>query len=64
MDEDIPQEVFDQIAAEVAAARAIATEGSGGGTGGSSSSDIRICQYCTFENIHKGGDCEVCGLPL
>ncbi|KAJ2927148.1 hypothetical protein H1R20_g9921, partial [Candolleomyces eurysporus] len=50
MDEDIPPEVFDQIAADNAA--------SGSGPG------IRICPHCTFENTHAGSDCEVCGLPL
>lgn len=54
-DEDIPQEVFDQIAAEEAAAR---------GTGNGGESSIRICPHCTFENAHGGADCEVCGLPL
>lgn len=49
--DDIPPEVFDQIAADDAA-RA-------GGSGG-----IKICPHCTFENDHSGGDCEVCGLPL
>ncbi|KAJ6604270.1 NPL4 family-domain-containing protein [Mycena vulgaris] len=57
-DEDIPQEVFDQIAAEEAAARGTA------GDGGGSSAGIRICPHCTFENVHGGTDCEVCGLPL
>ncbi|KAJ7169498.1 NPL4 family-domain-containing protein [Mycena filopes] len=56
-DEDIPQDIFDQIAAEEAAAR-----GNGGAAGGSSG--IRICPHCTFENAHGGTDCEVCGLPL
>ncbi|KAH9945623.1 polyubiquitin-tagged protein recognition complex Npl4 component [Amylocystis lapponica] len=51
-DEDIPQEIFDQIARE---------GGSGGGGGGS---NVRVCPHCTFENTHGGGDCEVCGLPL
>lgn len=50
MDEDIPQDVLDQIAAEQAA--------SGGGSG------YRVCPHCTFENAHGGNDCEVCGLPL
>ncbi|KAJ2920228.1 hypothetical protein MD484_g186, partial [Candolleomyces efflorescens] len=50
MDEDIPPEVFDQIAADNAA--------SGSGPG------IRICPHCTFENTHAASDCEVCGLPL
>ena len=50
MDEDIPPEVFDQIAAEQAAA---------GGAGGP-----RVCPHCTFENYGSAGDCEVCGLPL
>ncbi|KAL1741076.1 hypothetical protein HDZ31DRAFT_67283 [Schizophyllum fasciatum] len=49
MDEDIPPEVYDQIAASEA-------QGSGGGP--------RICPHCTFENYHGGSDCEVCGLPL
>lgn len=53
MDEDIPQEVLDQIAAEEAASR------SAGGNAGT-----RICPHCTFENTHAGSDCEVCGLPL
>ncbi|KAJ7770834.1 NPL4 family-domain-containing protein [Mycena maculata] len=56
-DDDIPQDVFDQIAAEEAAAR-------GNGDGGGSSAGIRICPHCTFENAHGGSDCEVCGLPL
>ncbi|KAF7339992.1 hypothetical protein MVEN_01916900 [Mycena venus] len=55
-DDDIPQDVFDQIAAEEAAAR--------GADGGGSSAGIRICPHCTFENAHGGTDCEVCGLPL
>ncbi|KAL0950742.1 hypothetical protein HGRIS_007515 [Hohenbuehelia grisea] len=59
MDDDIPQEVFDQIAAEEAAAR---RDTSGGAAG--SSRGIRICPHCTFENDHGGTDCEVCGLPL
>lgn len=53
MDDDIPPEVFDQIAAEQAASRE-----------SGSSSSIRICPHCTFENVHGGTDCEVCGLPL
>ncbi|PFH50757.1 hypothetical protein AMATHDRAFT_3612 [Amanita thiersii Skay4041] len=55
MDEDIPQEVFDQIAAEEATARAAGT---------SSSRNVRVCPHCTFENDYGGSDCEVCGLPL
>lgn len=58
MDEDIPQDVFDQIAAEEAAR----SGGSGAGSGGAGG--IRICPHCTFENDHGGTDCEVCGLPL
>jgi nuclear protein localization family protein 4 len=54
MDDDIPPEIFDQIAAEQAASQA-----AGGSSGG-----IRICPHCTFENAHGGSDCEVCGLPL
>ena len=52
MDEEIPPEIFDQIRESEMA--------SGGGT----SSRIRICPHCTFENTHEGTDCEVCGLPL
>ncbi|KIK26619.1 hypothetical protein PISMIDRAFT_265078 [Pisolithus microcarpus 441] len=51
-DQDIPPEVFDQIAAEEAASREVRT------------SRIKICPHCTFENDHSGSDCEVCGLPL
>ncbi|KAF8213471.1 NPL4 family, putative zinc binding region-domain-containing protein [Mycena galopus ATCC 62051] len=51
MNDDIPQDVYDQIAAEQAAAAG-------------SSAGIRICPHCTFENEHGGTDCEVCGLPL
>lgn len=54
VDEDIPQDVFDQIAAEEAR-----REGPGG-----VSSGIKICPHCTFENSEGGTDCEVCGLPL
>ena len=50
--DEIPQEVFDQIAAEEA------TRGRG------DTSRVRICPHCTFENAHRGNDCEVCGLPL
>ncbi|KAF6766078.1 NPL4 family-domain-containing protein [Ephemerocybe angulata] len=50
MDEDIPPELYDQIAADNAA---------GGGGGG-----VRICPHCTFENTGGGSDCDVCGLPL
>ncbi|KZT44498.1 polyubiquitin-tagged protein recognition complex, Npl4 component [Sistotremastrum suecicum HHB10207 ss-3] len=25
---------------------------------------VRVCPHCTFENVHGGSDCEVCGLPL
>lgn len=52
-DQDIPQEIFDQIAAEEAASREVRTK-----------SRTRICPHCTFENDHSGNDCEVCGLPL
>lgn len=55
MNEDIPQEVFDQIAAEEAARN---------GGGSSAAGGIRICPHCTFENDRGGNDCEVCGLPL
>ncbi|KAF8078317.1 NPL4 family-domain-containing protein [Lyophyllum atratum] len=55
MDEDIPQEVFDQIAAEEAARAASGPSGVQG---------VRVCPHCTFENDHSRPDCEVCGLPL
>jgi nuclear protein localization family protein 4 len=60
-DDDIPREIFDQIAAEEAAGA------SAGGLGRNMDMDgpgIRICPHCTFENVHRGTDCEVCGLPL
>ncbi|OAX44852.1 polyubiquitin-tagged protein recognition complex, Npl4 component [Rhizopogon vinicolor AM-OR11-026] len=52
MDEDIPREVFDQIAANE--------------VGGNSrvGSGTKICPHCTFENPEEQTDCEVCGLPL
>ncbi|KAK7064546.1 nuclear protein localization protein 4 [Favolaschia claudopus] len=53
-DDEIPQDILDQIAAEEAA-----SAGAGG-----TSSGIKICPHCTFENAHSGTDCEVCGLPL
>ena len=52
MHEDIPPELLEQFAREE------------GGGGGQSSSNIRICPHCTFENTHSGPDCEVCSLPL
>jgi nuclear protein localization family protein 4 len=55
MDEDLPPELIEQLAA---ADRAAAGDASGAG-------GIRICPHCTFENPPGGGtDCEVCGLPL
>lgn len=56
MDEDIPQELLDQIAAEEA------THASG--PSGSGLQELRVCPHCTFENDHDRPDCEVCGLPL
>ncbi|KAH7883805.1 NPL4 family-domain-containing protein [Phlebopus sp. FC_14] len=53
VDEGIPQEVLDQIAAEEAAH-----------TSRGPASSVRICPHCTFQNEHGGSDCEVCGLPL
>jgi nuclear protein localization protein 4 homolog len=58
MDEDIPPEVFDQIAAEEAARL---------GAGPSNEAihrNTKVCPHCTFENSDGGTDCEVCGLPL
>jgi nuclear protein localization family protein 4 len=57
MDEDLPPELLEQIAA---AERAAGGDDIGGGGGGG----IRICPHCTFENTGAGTDCEVCGLPL
>lgn len=54
MDEDIPQEIFDQIAAEEAAHA----------SGRESPRNIRVCPHCTFENEPGGSDCVICGLPL
>ncbi|KAI0803035.1 NPL4 family-domain-containing protein [Irpex lacteus] len=54
MDEDIPPELLEQFARE---------GGGSGSGGGQSSSSIRICPHCTFENTHSGPDCEVCMLP-
>jgi nuclear protein localization family protein 4 len=58
MDEDLPPELLEQIAA---AERAAGGDDAGGGGGGGG---IRICPHCTFENTGAGTDCEVCGLPL
>lgn len=58
MDDDIPQDILDQIAAEQAAAGGSAPA-SGGGTPG-----VKICPHCTFENDVGRTDCDVCGLPL
>nr|GAT43691.1 predicted protein [Mycena chlorophos] len=58
MEDDIPQEILDQIAA---------AEGNGGGDAGggdASSGGVRICPHCTFENSARAADCDVCGLPL
>ncbi|KIY51319.1 NPL4-domain-containing protein [Fistulina hepatica ATCC 64428] len=52
VDDEVPQEVLDQIAAVEAA------------SGGASGTSVRVCPHCTFENSHGGSDCEVCGLPL
>lgn len=51
-DDDIPQEVLDQIAADEV------------GGAGATHERIRICPHCTFENDHSRPDCDVCGLPL
>jgi nuclear protein localization family protein 4 len=59
MDEDIPPELFDQIAAEEASRTSTAARPTPGSNRG-----VRICPHCTFENEHGGTDCEVCGLPL
>ena len=56
VDQDIPQEIFDQIAAEEAAT------GAGVGAGGFGTG--KVCPHCTFENDASRVDCDVCGLPL
>lgn len=61
MDEDIPPEVFEQIARSEEASRAGTRGASPGAVGGG---NVRVCPHCTFENSHGGSDCEVCGLPL
>jgi len=55
MDEDIPQDLLDQIAAEASANVRVGSSGSG---------SIKVCPYCTVENPSNRVDCEVCGLPL
>lgn len=55
MDQDIPPDLFDQIAAQHVV---------GGESRGATSAGIRVCPHCTFENTHSSSDCEVCGLPL
>ncbi|THV06049.1 polyubiquitin-tagged protein recognition complex, Npl4 component [Dendrothele bispora CBS 962.96] len=52
VDDEIPQEVLDQIAAEEAASRGPGTPG------------VKTCPHCTFENDPSRSDCDVCGLPL
>ncbi|KAF8624850.1 hypothetical protein AX15_005730 [Amanita polypyramis BW_CC] len=52
MDEGIPQEVFDQIAAEEAARAPESPRG------------VTMCPHCTFENEQGVSDCIMCGLPI
>jgi len=54
MDEDIPQGVFDQIAAEEAARE----------SDHPATRNVKVCPHCTFENEPGGSDCAICGLPL
>lgn len=63
MDEDIPPEIFDQIAGAEGVG-GIGGIGGGAGAGSSGAGGARVCPHCTFENYHGGSDCEVCGLPL
>lgn len=58
MDDDIPQDILDQIAAEQAADSG-SVPASGGDIPG-----VKICPHCTFENDLRKTDCDVCGLPL
>jgi len=51
MDEDIPPELFDDVALPTHSDSGASTSG-------------RVCPHCTFENTGSGNDCEVCGLPL
>ncbi|KAH9919119.1 polyubiquitin-tagged protein recognition complex Npl4 component [Fomitopsis serialis] len=55
MDEDIPPDVFDQIARQ--------SGGQGDGFGSAGGGE-RVCPHCTFVNTHGGSDCEICSLPL
>jgi len=52
MDDDIPEDILRQIAAEEAASR------------GPETPAIKTCPHCTFENDASRSDCDVCGLPL
>ncbi|KAI0257339.1 polyubiquitin-tagged protein recognition complex Npl4 component [Lactifluus subvellereus] len=54
LDDDIPPELFDEIAAPT---RVGASDSRG-------SAGVRVCPHCTFENTHSGNDCDVCMLPL
>ena len=54
MDDDIPPELFDEVA----------TPAAHGNGGPSANVRVRVCPHCTFENTNSGNDCEVCGLPL
>ena len=69
--DDLPQDIKDQIArmeAEDAAAKVgtavEADHAMDEDVPIPTTSNIRICPHCTFENSHGGTDCEVCGLPL
>ncbi|KAJ3768928.1 NPL4 family-domain-containing protein [Lentinula raphanica] len=66
MDEDIPQDILDQIAAEQAAAEESrpASGIASNATSGAATPGIKTCPHCTFENDATRTDCEVCGLPL
>lgn len=59
--DELPQDIRDQIAAmeaQDAGNQRFSNEDS------TSTSNVRVCPHCTFENSHSGSDCEVCGLPL
>jgi nuclear protein localization family protein 4 len=61
-DFDIPAEVFDQIAADEAAARGDTS--SRGEPAPAEKGLGSTCPHCTFENDYGKPDCELCGLPL
>ena len=52
LDEDIPPELLNEIAAFTR----------GGASDGDESAGGQVCPQCKFENTHSRNDCDVCGL--